>query len=218
MGGLMDRTFRLLAVFTVCGAALALAIWGLNRPRNPARISQSDAHLAMYGKPAPDFEGDFAVNGRACKLSDLKGKVVVVDFWAVWCGPCVMTFPHMIELNDEFKSQGLEIVGVTTYYTKYGFNKANGKLTEAKEPLTTDAEQSMLKDFAAYHKLNYLLMTVPNDEYNEVKEAYKVGGIPQAVVIDKKGNVRLITVGCDQPGSHEISNSIKNKVKQLLDE
>src|SRR5437879_5302075 len=87
-----------------------------------------DPYKALIGKPAPDFKGEFSLNGKPTKLSDLKGKVVLLDFWAVWCGPCVSTFPHLREWHKEYKDKGLEILGVTTYFEKFAFDKKTGKL------------------------------------------------------------------------------------------
>ena len=61
---------------------------------------------------APDFTLP-DLNGKAFSLSELEGKVVILNFWATWCPPCVMEIPHFIDLYKEYKGQGLEVVGVS---------------------------------------------------------------------------------------------------------
>src|SRR5213082_98709 len=114
-------------------AALSFALAAL-----PAAAAEekADPHADLIGKPAPEIPGDFALNGKPTKLADLKGKVVLLDFWAVWCGPCVATFPHLREWNKEYKDKGLEVLGVTSYYEQFGFDKDAGKNTRLKEKLT----------------------------------------------------------------------------------
>jgi thiol-disulfide isomerase/thioredoxin len=173
-----------------------------------------DPHKALIGKPAPDFKGEFSLNGKPIKLSDLKDKVVLLDFWAVWCGPCVATFPHLREWHNEYKDKGLEIVGVTTYFKSVAFNAKSGKLEEAQQDLSKEQEQKMLTDFAAYHKLEYHLTVLPEKENDKVTEDYKVEGIPQAVLIDRKGVVRMIKVGAEK----ENANDLAKMIKQLIGE
>jgi len=173
-----------------------------------------DPYKALIGKPAPDFKGEFSLNGKPTKLSDLKGKVVLLDFWAVWCGPCVATFPHLREWHNEYKDKGLEIVGVTSYFEKFAFDKKTGRLEEAQQDLTKEQEQEMLTDFAAHHKLEYHLTVLPQKESDKVSDDYKVEGIPHAVLIDRKGVVRMIKVGAEEENAKELAKMIKQLIAE----
>ena len=65
----------------------------------------------MIGKPAPEIEGK-DVDGKPIRLADLKGKVVLVEFWATWCPPCVASFPTLRHLTRDYKDRGFAILGV----------------------------------------------------------------------------------------------------------
>jgi thiol-disulfide isomerase/thioredoxin len=203
-------------MYTLRLSALLVSAVALLLVAEPSAADEpnKDPFADLIGKSAPDIADGFALNGKAVKLSDLKGKVVMLDFWAVWCGPCVATFPHLRELNTEYKGKGLEIIGLTSYYEKFGFDAKEGKLTQAKEKLSKEDEQSMLKEFAAHHKLEHRLVAIPQDEIKKVYEAYKVTGIPEVVLIDRKGKVRLVKVGSGE----ENAKAITAKIKELLAE
>jgi thiol-disulfide isomerase/thioredoxin len=199
--------FALLPVLILVLAALPAS--AADEPKE-----KENPHAVLLDKPAPDFKGDFALNGTPTSLSDLKGKVVLLDFWAVWCGPCIATFPHLRDWHAEYKDKGLEIVGVTTYYEQFGFDKEKGKLARAKDKLTPVQEQDMIKDFAEHHKLAHRLMTLPRDERAKVYEAYKVKGIPTAVLIDRKGNVRMVKVGSSEANAEALGETIKKLIAE----
>jgi thiol-disulfide isomerase/thioredoxin len=182
-----------------------------------ANARAADDFADLIGKPAPDWQADFALNGKTVNLADLKGKVVLVDFWAVWCPPCRAVFPKLNDLHTTYKDKGLVVVGVTSYQEQFDFDKDTKavKRLAAGQKLTGLQEQEMLKTFAESFKLEYRLVVLPRDEYSKVvSKGYMCRAIPQAVVIDRKGNVRLVKVGSGDANA----KAIEEMIKTLLDE
>jgi thiol-disulfide isomerase/thioredoxin len=145
-------------------------------------------------------------------LEDLRGKVVLLDFWAVWCPPCRAEFPRLQELHKRYKDKGLEVIGLTTYYKKLVFDPQTGGLERAPKNQTRKEEQRMLTDFVEYHKLKYRIEVLNKEDWEYVSEKYKIKGLPAAVLIDRKGKVRLIKVGPDE----ENTRAVDEKIKELL--
>jgi thiol-disulfide isomerase/thioredoxin len=201
-GGPMSRLLSAALLLALVGAAPA------------ADEKKNDPFADMIGKPAPEVGTGFTLHGKPATLADLKGKVVLLDFWAVWCGPCVATFPHLRDWNTEYKKKGLEIVGVTTYFEGFDFDKKAGKLTRAKDKLSNTQEQDMLKGFAEHHKLQHRLVMVPRDEWGKVCKGFKVTGIPHVVLLDRKGNVRMVKVGSGEENAKALEKTIKELVAE----
>jgi len=184
------------------------------RTGNEDDLAKFDPHHKLIGKPAPDITGVHTLNGKAKKLSDLKGKVVLVDFWAVWCGPCIATFPHLRDWAKEYQKDGLEILGVTTYFEQIAFDKEKGSIKKADKNLTAEEEHAMVKDFAAHHKLAHQLMLVSKDAWNSLSQDYGVRGIPQAVLIDRKDNIRMVKVGSGEENAADLHEEIRKLLKE----
>jgi cytochrome c biogenesis protein CcmG/thiol:disulfide interchange protein DsbE len=137
---------------------------------------------ALDPKPAPDFSLP-DVEGREIKLSDLKGQVVLLNFWATWCGPCKIEMPWFVEFQRQYKDQGFSVVAVSL-----------------------DSEGwEVVKPFAEEYKLNFPVVVGDDDL------ADKFGGIaalPTTFIIDKEGRITASHTGLVSKSDYE--DEIKN--------
>lgn len=179
--------------------------------RMESTIKSAKKLMELVGKPAADLKVDAWVNGSPLTAEDLKGKVVLLDFWAVWCGPCIATFPHLREWNEKYSEEDFVIVGLTRYY-KYTWNDAANRASRAADPnsVTPEQENEMLKKFAEHHNLHHRF-AIQSD--SKLSEYYAVSGIPHVVVIDKEGIIRLIRVGSGEANAKAIGEMIEKLVK-----
>ena len=160
---------------------------------------------ALIGKDAAPLSVETWVNGESLKDSDLKGKVVLLDFWAIWCGPCIATFPHLREWNEKYEKKGLVMIGLTNYYG-YEWDDAAGRAKKAAGEVTHEQEHEMLKKFAAHHQLRHRF-GVSTDR--SISQYYAVTGIPHVVVIDQAGKVRMVRVGSGEANAKDIGDLLE---------
>jgi thiol-disulfide isomerase/thioredoxin len=169
-------------------------------------------HARLFGMQAPDFEGDFALNGKAINLSDLKGKVVLLDFWAVQSSSSALALPRLREWHKAYKDAGLEVVGVTYFNSdlghKLGFDPSAGQVINiaAASPAT---DRELFKAFAAHHKVDHLLLALRKEKALKTFNDYLVNGLPQLVLIDRQGVVRFACVGSAQIRNPDVDVEIK---------
>ena len=139
-----------------------------NTPQKPA----ARPNRPPGSTPAPEFTLA-TTTGELVSMSDLRGKVILLNFWGTWCGPCRMELPDFVKLYDKYNKDGLEIVGITI------------------------RRGESIKDVAKFQDqwgLNYLLLNdINGNEVSEVTMAYSqaigqmINGIPTTLVIDREG-------------------------------
>src|SRR5262249_16210105 len=155
------------------------------------QIDSSRKLIELIGKDAAPLKVESWVNGSPLTNADLKGKVVLLDFWAVWCGPCIATFPHLREWNEKYGDKGLVIIGLTSYY-KWRWEEEGKKASHSADEVKHSDEPAMLVKFAESHNLKHRFAIAADDSLSEY---YGVSGIPHVVVIDQQGKIRLMRVG-----------------------
>jgi len=155
----------------------------------------------ILGEKAPEFVGiDVSLPGKQPTLASLRGKVVLLDFWAIWCVPCIEAMPDLREWHELFNKDGFEIIGITRYY---------GEL-EGLPPNKKD-ELALIKAFREKHKMPYDI-PVALDQRNQL--AYGATRLPTAVILDRKGVVRFVESGT----SPQRLAQIEAAIKKLLEE
>lgn len=165
------------------------------------RLASSKTQYTMIGVMSPPMPVERS-HGEFKDLESLKGKVVILDFFAHWCGPCIRSFPDMKEMYNANKSKGLEIIGVTTYYGYYRRENVE------KRDMPKDTEFAKMADFMKEHKIDWPVIYTDRSSY----APFGVTGIPHVVLIDRDGKVVKVKVGY----SPESFKEFRATVEKLL--
>lgn len=159
------------------------ALWAQATDAAKAAIKEHEESTKSWNKPAASWPEHLWAGGDALTLEGLKGKVVLVDFFATWCRPCIMAFPHLRGWQEKYSAEGLVVVGLTNYQGRY-----EGKT------LGPDDEFKKLRDeFIPKHKVSWAVGVEKNGR--TAFEKYGVNGIPHVALIDRKGILRYVKVG-----------------------
>ena len=145
------------------GLSLTAAILMLCSCSQPQEVRAASAKPDHERKAAPDFKLKDA-DGQTVSLSDYRGKVVLLNFWATWCGPCALEIPWFEEFEQKYKSQGFEVLGVSM----------------------DDDGWPAVKPYIAAHRINYRVL-LGNDSVGQLYGG--LDALPTTFVLDREGRI-----------------------------
>jgi thiol-disulfide isomerase/thioredoxin len=163
------------------------------------QIRDRAIQVELLGQEAPEIDVADWVLGAPASLSELRGKVVLVEFWATWCRPCLEMFPHLRELHQQYAERGLEVLALT----HYGPMPPDGDLDAAWE-----RERDLVRTVVADRDLEIRAGIAPDER---LQRRYGATGVPTLALIDRAGRVRLIASGGDDA-------ALEASIRACLDE
>ena len=149
---------------------------------------------------APELAIEEWLGQDAATLESMRGRVVLLDFWATWCGPCISTFPRLRQWHKKYSPEGFTIVGVTQFY-----GEADGK------KMTALQETDFLGEFRKKHKLPYGFAVSKRGEDNA---KYDINAYPTTVLLDRSGVIRYIGIGAGAEESANLEEMIEKLIKE----
>jgi thiol-disulfide isomerase/thioredoxin len=175
-----------------CAVALAAGVLALF-----AMPSYRQGEASLAGKSADDFTAEIA--GKTEHLSDFKGKVVVLNFWATWCGPCRIETPWIVELREKYAAQGFEVLGVDT----------EGDDLEKNDKAGWAKATAAAGKFVAEEKIPYPVLL---DGDSISRDYGGLDDLPTSFFVNRKGVVVAAQVGLSS------ESDIESKIQKALDQ
>ena len=166
---------------------LMVSVAGLGSAAAPDILSVAERNVVKLGEPAPNFRLR-DLNGHSVALSDLRGKVVLLNFWATWCGPCRVEMPAMEELYRTFSRNDFEILAVST-----------------------DAQGASVT--RPFQQENHLTFPILHDADYRVGLTYGARSLPMTFMVDRQGIVRHQIFGARDWGAAEAHQLVQMLMK-----
>lgn len=181
---------------TACGGPQMASNENAEKPANSASKT-TGSKSSMYppvstGLTEANFE---LLDGKAAKLADYKGKVVMMNLWGIWCGPCRDEMPHLVEMQQQYGQRGFEVIGLNV-----GDNNGSPETPEA------------IQKFADKMNINYTLARIDRNAIRQFHLTTKQEVVPQTILVDREGHLRGVFVG----GGQKIYESMKTTLEKTM--
>lgn len=176
--------------------AIVAAIAGCKKAEQAEPVARgSDGKVKPAAKPAPAVSGGDVgqampaytarhLDGSPFELAGERNKVVMLNVWATWCGPCVFEIPELQALHNKYGARGFEVIGASV----------------------DEGDPQVVKDFAAEHKMTYPLVHDPEGRIAAILDA---GVLPTTVLIDRSGRIVWKRIGQITPKDEELEKAIE---------
>ena len=162
------------------------------------QIRDRARQIALLGAEAPEITIKHWLNGQPATLASLRGRVVLLEFWATWCKPCQEMFPKLTSLDEAFRERGLEIIAITRHY-----------LAQRGTAESETDELKLMRSVIEDHEVEFRV-GVAEDE--GLQELYGANGLPTLALIDRRGIVRYAHFGGGQ------DENLRELLTECLDE
>ncbi|CAN5846228.1 hypothetical protein BH23PLA1_BH23PLA1_01140 [soil metagenome] len=172
------------------------------------QAGRDEANHKLVGQPAPEFTITVLDGDGTAQINklDLDGKVVLIDFWATWCGPCMQELPEIIKLIDSYEQKGEDNLVVLAVSLDSRPNDLAGVRKLVEQTL----------DERKFHLQREAISKVGLDPKGALSDAFQVRGIPTVVLLDREGVVRMVHVGFDP--KVDLPELFAEKIDALLDD
>ena len=182
-----------LSGFTACSNLASTQKVETSENQKPVESASNQSKTNYPPAPTGLMQADIKdLDGTAYKLEDKKGKVVLVNLWATWCGPCRNEMPELVAMQEEFRDKDFEILGLNV----------------------DDESVDEIKSFAEKMKLNYTLGYAENHFRSEMLRITRMSAIPQTVIINREGRL----VGVFTGGSKAVVGKMRETVEKTVNE
>ncbi|HMG76620.1 MAG TPA: TlpA disulfide reductase family protein [Pyrinomonadaceae bacterium] len=150
------------------------------------QIRDRATQMALIGELAPALSVKTWINAGPIALEELRGRVILLEFWATWCKPCQEMFPTLKKLHEQTGPRGLEIIALTRHYMAYGGTEES-----------MQEELQLMRAMVTEHELSFPVGVAPDER---MQMTYGANGLPTCILVDRKGAVRYAGPGVEDRG------------------